>query len=119
MGIVHKDDENLSKHHRKRKHFLAQELEERAKSEERKRISRDLHDRVAHDLGVAHQSLQLYKALKHRDPKTGTSCWASAGAAATSTTVTSAAVAVNLFKALPFSLQVASGRGYPLTSVPN
>jgi signal transduction histidine kinase len=70
MGIVDQDDENLSKHHRKRKHFLAQELEERAKSEERKRISRDLHDRVAHDLGVAHQSLQLYNALKHRDPKT-------------------------------------------------
>ncbi|MDX6381657.1 MAG: hypothetical protein QOI57_2681 [Rubrobacteraceae bacterium] len=63
-------DENLSKHHRKRKRFLAQELEERAKSEERKRISRDLHDRVAHDLGVAHQSLQLYGALKERDSKT-------------------------------------------------
>jgi signal transduction histidine kinase len=57
MRLVDQDDENLSKHHRKSKRFLAQELEERAKSEERKRISRDLHDRVAHDLGVAHQSL--------------------------------------------------------------
>jgi len=67
--LVQQDDQQLSKNQKKRKHFLAQELEERAKAEERKRISRDLHDRVAHDLGVAHQSIQLYGALNHQDPK--------------------------------------------------
>ena len=35
---------------------------------ERKRISRELHDRVAHSMGVAHQSLQLYEALAEKDP---------------------------------------------------
>ncbi len=49
--------------------FRDQELAERAQSDERKRISRELHDRVAHDMAVAHQSLQLYDALKEQDPK--------------------------------------------------
>jgi PAS domain S-box-containing protein len=35
---------------------------------ERERISRELHDRVAHSMGVAHQSLQLYEALAQKDP---------------------------------------------------
>jgi signal transduction histidine kinase len=61
-------DEERIDYKREREHFLSQELAERAKSQERRRISRELHDRVSHDLGVAHQSLELYEALKERDP---------------------------------------------------
>ena len=39
-----------------------------AEATERERISRELHDRVAHSMGVAHQSLQLYEALAEKDP---------------------------------------------------
>ena len=41
---------------------------EEAQAAERERISRELHDRVAHSMGVAHQSLQLYEALAEKDP---------------------------------------------------
>jgi len=47
-----------------REHLLAQEWKARAQAEERKRISRKLHDRVAHAMGVVHQSLELHEALK-------------------------------------------------------
>jgi signal transduction histidine kinase len=40
----------------------------RARTHERRRISRELHDRVAHQMVVVHQSLQLYEALRERDP---------------------------------------------------
>jgi PAS domain S-box-containing protein len=40
-----------------------------AEAAERDRVSRELHDRVAHSMGVAHQSLQLYEALVERDPE--------------------------------------------------
>ena len=45
-------------------------LEASALSEaaERQRIGRDLHDRVAHTMGVAHQSLQLYTVYAKSDP---------------------------------------------------
>jgi PAS domain S-box-containing protein len=36
---------------------------------ERDRISRELHDRVAHSMGVAYQNLQLYEALAEKDPE--------------------------------------------------
>ena len=39
-----------------------------AEMAERERVSRELHDRVAHSMGVAHQSLQLYEALAEKDP---------------------------------------------------
>ena len=51
-----------------RERLLAQEWKARAEAEERKRISRELHDRVAHAMGVVHQSLELHEALKHSDP---------------------------------------------------
>ena len=44
------------------------EVATRAEAAERGRISRDLHDRVAHSMGVVHQSLQLYGALAEKDP---------------------------------------------------
>jgi len=48
--------------------FLAAELLESARTQERRSIGRELHDRVAHTMGVAHQSLQLYEALQASDP---------------------------------------------------
>ncbi|CAA9463181.1 MAG: diguanylate cyclase/phosphodiesterase (GGDEF & EAL domains) with PAS/PAC sensor(s) [uncultured Rubrobacteraceae bacterium] len=49
--------------------LLAHEWRARAEAEERKRISRELHDRVAHSMAVVHQSLELYGAIKGRDPE--------------------------------------------------
>jgi PAS domain S-box-containing protein len=40
-----------------------------AEAAERERISRELHDRVAHRMGVAHQSLGLYAALREASPE--------------------------------------------------
>jgi len=51
-----------------RERLLAHQWAARAGAEERKRISRELHDRVAHSMGVVHQSLELYEALKERSP---------------------------------------------------
>src|SRR5829696_3771853 len=45
------------------------ELTALAEEAERERISRELHDRVAHHMGVAHQSLELYAALREADPE--------------------------------------------------
>ncbi len=50
----------------KRLHSL--EVGAHAEAAERERISRELHDRVAHSMGIAHQSLQLYEALAEKDP---------------------------------------------------
>lgn len=52
-----------------RRRFLATELLEGARAQERRSIGRELHDRVSHTMGVAHQSLQLYEALRASDPK--------------------------------------------------
>jgi signal transduction histidine kinase len=40
----------------------------RAESAERERISRELHDRVAHSMGVVYQNLQLHKVLADNAP---------------------------------------------------
>ena len=45
------------------------EAEARVRAHERRVISRELHDRVAHAMGVVHQSLQLHEALRDRDPE--------------------------------------------------
>ena len=37
--------------------------------EERRRFSRELHDRLAHDMTVVTQSLELYRAYKESDPE--------------------------------------------------
>jgi signal transduction histidine kinase len=37
--------------------------------EERRRFSRELHDRLAHEMTVVSQSLDLYKSLEERDPR--------------------------------------------------
>jgi PAS domain S-box-containing protein len=53
-----------------RERLLAREWKARAEAEERKRISRELHDRVAQAMAVAHQGLELHEALKRSDPET-------------------------------------------------
>jgi PAS domain S-box-containing protein len=53
---------------RERERLRARELTARAEAAERQRISRELHDRVAHSMGVVHQSLQLYDVLAEKDP---------------------------------------------------
>jgi PAS domain S-box-containing protein len=50
-----------------RDRLRAQEWIAGAEAAERERISRELHDRVAHSMGVAHQSLQLYEVLAEKD----------------------------------------------------
>ena len=53
---------------KERQRLLAHESAARAEAAERRKISRELHDRVAHSMEVVHQSLQLYKVLLPRDP---------------------------------------------------
>jgi PAS domain S-box-containing protein len=81
-GRVHRDEEGVfarvlgvsldvterkrAEEERDRLHSL--EVAARAEAAERNRVSRELHDRVAHSMGVAHQSLQLYEALAEKDP---------------------------------------------------
>jgi signal transduction histidine kinase len=55
--------------HLERERHLLHEATVRARAHERRRIGRELHDRVAHTMGVVHQSLQLYEALRERDPE--------------------------------------------------
>jgi signal transduction histidine kinase len=52
-----------------RERLIAHELTTRAQAEERRRLSRELHDRVAHDIALVHQSLELHEALKASDPQ--------------------------------------------------
>ncbi len=59
-------EQKRAEQERDRLHSL--EVAAHAEAAERERISRELHDRVAHSMGVAHQSLQLYEALAERDP---------------------------------------------------
>lgn len=55
--------------HLERERHLLRETTERARAHERRRIGRELHDRVAHTMGIVHQSLQLYEAFRERDPE--------------------------------------------------
>jgi PAS domain S-box-containing protein len=70
VGIVgvSTDITERKKAEEERGRLLSHEWRARAEAEERKRISRELHDRVAHSMAVVHQSLELYEALKERDP---------------------------------------------------
>jgi len=53
---------------RERERLLARELTAKAEAAERERISRELHDRVAHSMAVALQSLELHSALAEAAP---------------------------------------------------
>jgi signal transduction histidine kinase len=50
-----------------RERRLVRKARERTRAHERRAIARELHDRVAHTMGVVHQSLQLYEAYRERD----------------------------------------------------
>jgi PAS domain S-box-containing protein len=52
-----------------RERIRAVELTALAEASERERISRELHDRVAHRMGVVHQSLELFAALREGAPE--------------------------------------------------
>ena len=52
-----------------RERRLLGKARERARAHERRMVARELHDRVAHTMGVVHQSLQLYEAFRERDPE--------------------------------------------------
>ena len=52
-----------------RERLIAHELTARAQAEERRRLSRELHDRVAHDIALVHQSLELHEVLKSKNPE--------------------------------------------------
>ena len=52
-----------------RERHLLHEATTRTRAHERRRIGRELHDRVAHTMGVVHQSLLLYEAYRERDPE--------------------------------------------------
>jgi signal transduction histidine kinase len=52
-----------------RERLRTAELTALAEAAERERVSRELHDRVAHDIGVAHQSLELFSALSESGPE--------------------------------------------------
>jgi signal transduction histidine kinase len=52
-----------------RERHLLGKAKERVRAHERRTIARELHDRVAHTMGVVHQSLLLYEAYRERDPE--------------------------------------------------
>jgi signal transduction histidine kinase len=50
-----------------RERHLLRKAKERTRAHERRMIGRELHDRVAHTIGVVHQSLLLYEVYRERD----------------------------------------------------
>jgi signal transduction histidine kinase len=50
-----------------RERRLLGKARERTRAHERRMLARELHDRVAHTMGMVHQSLQLYEAYRERD----------------------------------------------------
>ena len=52
-----------------RERRLLRRARERARAHELRIIGRELHDRVAHTMGVVHQSLLLYEAYRLQDPQ--------------------------------------------------
>ena len=52
-----------------RERYLLRKATTRTRAHERRRIGRELHDRVAHTMGVVHQSLLLYEACRQQDPQ--------------------------------------------------
>ena len=52
-----------------RERYLLRKATTRTRAHERRWIGRELHDRVAHTMGVVHQSLLLYEAYRQQDPQ--------------------------------------------------
>ncbi|MDP9440094.1 MAG: PAS domain S-box protein, partial [Actinomycetota bacterium] len=67
VALVFDDITERKRAAEERDRLLAREWVAVAEAAERERISRELHDRVAHSMGVAHQSLQLHGVLAEKD----------------------------------------------------
>ena len=67
VALVFADITERKRAAEERDRLLAREWVAGAEAAERERISRELHDRVAHYMGVAHQSLELHGVLAEKD----------------------------------------------------
>ena len=67
VALVFDDITERKRAAQERDRQLALEWVAVAEAAERERISRELHDRVAHSMAVAHQSLQLHDVLAKKD----------------------------------------------------
>jgi PAS domain S-box-containing protein len=67
VALVFDDITERKRAAEERDRLLAREWVAVAEAAERERISRELHDRVAHSMGVAHQSLELHDVLAGED----------------------------------------------------
>jgi signal transduction histidine kinase len=65
--VAHEDVTDRRLYEEERERRRVREAAARARALERKRIGRELHDRVAHMMVVVHQSLELHQALEGRD----------------------------------------------------
>jgi hypothetical protein len=66
--VAHEDVTDRRRYERERLRSRTSKAAARARAHEQRRVGRELHDRVAHLMGVVHQSLELHEALKGRDP---------------------------------------------------
>ena len=69
VALVFDDITERKRAAEERDRMLAREWVAVAEAAERERISRELHDRVAHSMAVAHQSLQLHDVLAEKDAR--------------------------------------------------
>ncbi len=67
--VAHEDVTDRRRHEEERARRRLAQAEAQARAHEQRRVARELHDRVAHTMVVAHQSLHLYEAFRGRDPK--------------------------------------------------
>jgi|GEM_PF-1492603 len=66
--VAHEDVTDRRRYEGERLRSRSREAAIRARAHEQRRVGRELHDRVAHLMGVVHQSLELHEALKGLDP---------------------------------------------------
>jgi len=67
--VVATDVTDRKRAEEERERLRAQQWVAQAEAGERERLSRELHDRVAHQMAVVHQSLELYGVLKGAAPE--------------------------------------------------
>jgi len=67
--VAHEDVTDRRRYERERLRSRTSKAADRARAHEQRRVGRELHDRVAHLMGVVHQSLELHEALKGRNPR--------------------------------------------------
>ena len=73
---ISRDDQPSAARRRRRRKGPGRRADHRpGEVSERERISRELHDRVAHRMGVVHQSLELFAALRRAPPSGPPRSW--------------------------------------------